>query len=488
MGGTVQGQPKNGSLKTGNYLIACLVRGEDRAVIENLTTRQLIVVSLPMLHLLARVARGDSAVLERIPDEVMSGLRAGGFVLPTDACEAELIRMHEMQSRFGAGEVMELWIALTYDCNMACAYCTQNWMRSNETMSTEVADALLSYLEGIMPSKRCIRVCWYGGEPLLAKDMILYITSKLTAIASARGTALQHRIITNGTLLDDAVVAFLRELNVYSVQITLDTTQEFHDKYRRYQDDGPTWTDIYTKVKRHCTQIPIVLRANLTAESARVVKDWIVTLQADGVLEHVHLAPCMASCFEGYDYVDENTFPRNLEVANSAYEDLLLELMSDPSLSEESKARWMSVIIPTNYMPCQAALPGSFVIGPRGELYKCAVGLGDPQLEVGHIMNRGPLDPVREARYVGFDPTADPICAECLVMPACGGGCLVSRVKGAAPSMTCVLSAPRWYKTMRLRLEREHAISVRELDMVNIYACPRRLGTTVLSPYKELPM
>ena len=127
---------------------------------------------------------------------------------------------------------------LTQGCNLACEYCFTYGKRSKK-MSFDVGkkcvdfllrnarDANISDLNG---GKRQIDISFWGGEPFLEwellKSLVLYANRERGDIRAIFGGT------TNGVLLTEDKLPFLEENRVLFM-VSLDGTQETHDKYRR---------------------------------------------------------------------------------------------------------------------------------------------------------------------------------------------------------------------------------------------------------------
>ena len=100
------------------------------------------------------------------------------------------------------------------------------------------------------------------------------------------------------------------------------------------------------------------------------------------------------------------------------------------------------LLYPSLRLGCMATHKHSWVIGPRGELYKCLQDVGNREMIVGslavsHTWNRELL-----VRYlIESDPFEHAECRECLHLPMCSGGCANVRVRGlskTSPNACCV--------------------------------------------------
>lgn len=62
-------------------------------------------------------------------------------------------------------------------------------------------------------------VTWFGGEPLLAVDIVETLSEKLLTVAETYGAFYSADIITNGYLLDQETVDLLVRAHVSKMQI-----------------------------------------------------------------------------------------------------------------------------------------------------------------------------------------------------------------------------------------------------------------------------
>ena len=72
---------------------------------------------------------------------------------------------------------------------------------------------------------------------------------------------------------------------------------------------------------------------------------------------------------------------------------------------------------------CTADSNMSFVIGPKGELYKCWVDIGRPEYEIGNIAGTKLNLELTSEYIIGTDKFSDTKCQNCFMFPICDGGC-----------------------------------------------------------------
>jgi len=137
-------------------------------------------------------------------DPLIIGLLRAGFLVPTSVDERELLRQQYEEAR-GDPRSLILTIAPTLMCNFACDYCFQGADKPSGTMSLDVQNAIVRLVSKAAGTGKRIGVTWYGGEPLLAKDVISGLSRRILAVATNAGVRLDGSIVTNGYGLTSAV-------------------------------------------------------------------------------------------------------------------------------------------------------------------------------------------------------------------------------------------------------------------------------------------
>ena len=139
---------------------------------------------------------------------------------------------------------MEYIIHLTEKCNLNCAYCYEN--KTNKDISFENIKNLIDY-ELSRKQKYCI-IIFYGGEPVLQKniikDTIDHINSKMCK------TEFYYGITTNGTLLDDDFIKYMKENKFVNIAYSIDGMQETHDLNRKTIDGSGTFNIVEKNAKK----------------------------------------------------------------------------------------------------------------------------------------------------------------------------------------------------------------------------------------------
>lgn len=136
-------------------------------------------------------------------------------------------------------QVTQLTMQVTQNCNLACAYCAYSGnydhqrTHMNKKMSLDMMKKCADFLMGHSSNVSEVTLAFYGGEPLLEieniKACVDYVEEKYT------GRQVSYTLTTNGTLLTDEAIRFLKEKE-FNLAISLDGPKDLHDRHRIFRD------------------------------------------------------------------------------------------------------------------------------------------------------------------------------------------------------------------------------------------------------------
>lgn len=182
------------------------------------------------------------------------------------------------QLRYGRGHVAKkdrkpvvVW-SISRRCNLRCLHCytaSEDVAYPGE-LSTDEGYALLDDLAAFgVPA-----LLMSGGEPLYRPDFDL-----LARRAASLG--LRVTLSTNGTLIDEAKAALLKEIGVTYVGISLDGPREVHDRFR--QKEGAFDGAIRGVRHSRAAGLKVGLRLTLTRHTYQGLDKIFETVDAEGV-------------------------------------------------------------------------------------------------------------------------------------------------------------------------------------------------------------
>ena len=145
---------------------------------------------------------------------------------------------------------------LTYACNFACPYCYEHKNNYSKILSKEQVDKIFA-----IHNNNIKNIGFFGGEPLLPcnKEIIEYIISKAPNAT--------YNITTNGYYLDQ-YIDILKNINIVSLQITLDGNKELHDKTRILSNGKGTYDKVISGIKCALQHgLPTTIRMNISQDN-----------------------------------------------------------------------------------------------------------------------------------------------------------------------------------------------------------------------------
>ncbi|MCL6581012.1 MAG: radical SAM protein, partial [Firmicutes bacterium] len=214
-----------------NALSGVLALVDGRSAREHLGLEQIGNLKAPAVRL-----ESDDAEPATVEDFL-----AAGFLVHPEVDELEVYR-HRWYAAQLDPSVVSLTICPTMRCNMNCVYCFED--RDGADMASEVADALVGWVQRWLERARTLNVLWFGGEPLLRPDFIEELSARLVEAARQVGAEYHAGIFTNGYCLGPRELETLERSLIREVVIPLDGPEEVHEKRRPHVDGKPVFARI----------------------------------------------------------------------------------------------------------------------------------------------------------------------------------------------------------------------------------------------------
>lgn len=345
-----------------------------------------------------------------------------GAIVSEGVDELDLMRVRIGQARYG-DRTPNITIAPTLACNFRCVYCDQPNETRTQTITDEIARAVVEYIDKRLDGIEEFSVTWYGGEPLLVLDRLVSMQDAILSLCAKREIGLFTNVVTNGWLLDNSTVRRLIDAGIRQIQVTLDGPPEFHNLRRLTNDGNETFDRIMKNILAVRDHIDVRLRVNIDRNNASSLPEFLDLLEDCGLIENFYPAPVV--CYEAPQIGIETPFLNGREMGEVLF----------PCLDRLSPND-ASVLLTPIPLPCTALREATYVFGPNGYVYRCWHELGHPELAIDHVKEGGG-NPARRLFWLNYDPLADPDCLECGVLPICLGGCPEQRRRGIKPPLCC---------------------------------------------------
>jgi uncharacterized protein len=383
-----------------------------------------------------------------ISDGAIAQLKKRGYLtLMTDGEEVafftgmSVTRQHVAVHRAPSYVVMP-----TYQCNLRCAYCFQDHMRTDpalhhllRTMDRPMVDrifegmARIDAAHGIAEGAGAPRsIILFGGEPLLAESRptIEYIVEKACGRGAARLSA-----ITNATDLH-AYEDLLCPGKIGQLQITVDGPPRVHDQRRIYADGSGSFARIARNVTMALERgVLVSIRMNIDRTNLPLLPELAEEFIAQGWDQHrgfsAYVAPVHGAPHQPGKKTTYTSWQLNQAMTELKEQHPSVRRIggSDDALLERARQLFeqRSDPMPRFRSSFCGAHGSMYVLDAFGDVYACWERTGDPALRIGSIdpagqvfMNRALLESWR-SRSVA----SNPICRKCRYAVYCGGGCAV---------------------------------------------------------------
>ncbi len=352
-----------------------------------------------------------------------------GFLVPEDRDEPAAI--DALHRALNDTRSLELIIMPTEDCNFRCTYCYETF--SKGTMLPMTRDRVKAFLKRNAPRLDYLRIAWFGGEPLLAYPVMVEIGEYARALCETLQVRFASSITTNGSLLDAEKLTFFHRTQCNHYQITLDGTQEAHDRTRPSKDGSGTFAAVWASLlllKASPVQHDVLVRVNVHADNEDAVRQ--LTEQFNGAFgQDRRFTLDFHTIWDG---------GRSSDTGIQQLPDREASLQTLRAYALEKHARdcvGFNAFGPGSRY-CYSGRSNSLVIGSDGTLYKCTLAFDDPRNVIGELQRDGEavIDPVKFARWTSqSDYRSDAVCGTCFYVPSCMGAfCTFTRiVEGARP-------------------------------------------------------
>lgn len=343
---------------------------------------------------------------------ILNRFRERGLIVNFDE-RAALNAMGRMGCAVGG---VGLTICPTMGCNFDCPYCFENHKMGK--MSQKTQDDVVALAERMLAvsQKKALSITWFGGEPLLAPDVIEALSGRLMALCDEKGAEYSAGIITNGYLLTQENADLLAKCKVKSAQITLDGVGEAHDKTRHLAGGGATFHRITDNLRQGKIDFRVNIRHNVHAENfgeVEVLKTFVETLAEESGNKLIYYPAIVSSNHAS----DDRGCGVGLLCTTDASE---IGIRLDAKRFEPGHGQY-----------CMAHRLMSVGIDEKGNLQKCWEDVDKPEHSFGTAERWDPKNPIATAdcpdnlmRYINTAlPNFDEECDKCVWLPTCAGGC-----------------------------------------------------------------
>lgn len=321
-----------------------------------------------------------------------------------------------------------MWKTVSEDCNLACDYCYYSNVlgRPQEIRrpSPKVLDKALKDYMGTCGS--VANIVWQGGEPLLAGLDFFEQVVSLEARYARPNTVISNTIQTNGTLLNDKWMRFLKTYRFF-IGISIDGPEQVHNA-RRVDGGG---NGSFKRVMRGLNYLidydtPFNILTVIGPHNVRKPAD-LLNFYRENHLRWVQFIPEMS-------FVSQQVAkPGHYAITPREYGDFLCEVFDIWFANDRDglSIRFFDNVLQT-YMDLKpeictmnASCPQRLVLESNGDIYPCDFYI-DQEWKIGNVATMTLSEALESPRFRAFmelKPRLPTKCQSCEWLSHCQGGC-----------------------------------------------------------------
>lgn len=367
---------------------------------------------------LAKALRSNK--LTAIPTSVTALLKERGIIISDDFNESDPIVIANQKTRYGS-DFIRVTILPTLNCNFRCWYCYESHKVSK--MDKAAMNSVLKFIknETIKKRKRSIILDWFGGEPLIYFDSIVFpFTIDLKKWSNENNINLACIMTSNGSLVTSERAKKMVEMGLSRLQITLDGGKESHNGTRYSNSLRNSYDKIIENIHTICSKgsgIQIDLRINYTPENIDSLPSILEDF-APSIRKYIQISPHIVW--------QKSTEMGVLSPKIRELKELSIRLGYSVAIN-----------VPICSVSCYTENLDQYVVNYDLAVYKCTARDFNVKNSIGRILPNGTFSP--NGLYYKFASEQSPFinenCLNCDILPSCmyASSCLQKKIENSLP-------------------------------------------------------
>lgn len=361
---------------------------------------------------------------ELLPTDIKETFVKSGVLVEDNNLELQTIEYFHNKEKF-LNDTLSITLLLTMNCNLRCVYCYEGaGIVSNKSLSAKEYSSVLQFIKSQIDFRDCkkLSICLFGGEPTLELKNSVDFLREAKQYCAENKLEFSTTIITNGTLINEERIKILLNNNCSYIQITLDGTQDFHDKRRITSNGKGSFCDTVEGIKLLInSELPNpVIRINLDKTNYDNVFELLREMQ------RINLNVCPID----FGIVKGNTPSCDNYKSNCFEESELGDLLAKLWNLCGELGFEVYTAPSRKYMYCGMYSDSAFTITPDLSVYKCWDLVNQEEHRVGRIDRDGNFIETTQSyfNWMNRTPLSIDECRSCKYLPVCGGGCAAMAV------------------------------------------------------------
>ena len=278
---------------------------------------------------------------------------------------------------------LHLILLPTEACNFRCVYCYESFRLKR--MEPWVVEGVKRLLSRRAPDLDALSISWFGGEPLLALDVMEDVLRHVGHLRREfPSLQFDSDATTNASLLTRPVMERLAISGVGRYQVTFDGPREHHDRKRVLAGGRGTFDRIWgnlAALRASEAAFSIMVRVHVDHENFDAIESFLQEYR-----ETFGDDPRFELFIRGLSRLGGSN-DASLRILEGEEGTRSIELLRARATALGLRQKQMKL----EHSICYAARANSFVIRANGNLNKCTVALEEPRNVVGRIHADGRL-------------------------------------------------------------------------------------------------
>lgn len=389
-------------LKWSNYNIIYECEDEQYTILTNSLNRCVYKLQNEFIKKINAFINGES--LDVNLRKFVLELYVDHLLVDENLNEVELFCLTQETEKRGS-EFGNIYFIPSFDCDFRCTYCilgknvdSMCLPRMTDNDVEQAAKWLCETAQSL--NIKSLQILLFGGEPLLSQKENLLLMNEINN--AKKSFSVSYSLITNGYALTPDLLEELMDCKLSTVQITLDGTEEMHNKRRRYVDGTGTFKKIIDNVLNIVKyNIKIIVRVNVDEENCTNVIELLEYMHSLGLNKRIllHIVPVDPSPYSSISGYSMSALKMYHDIYKFAFEH---------GFNVQKWQRYCSISSKMN-----------FTIDSYGDVYPCPNFVGDKDYKIADIYNG-----INKTYEKILNMRLDDSCLRCNLVGFCNGGCL----------------------------------------------------------------
>lgn len=315
-----------------------------------------------------------------------------------------------------------LCLLVSQTCNMKCHYCFVNegtYGERESLMNEEISFKAVDFLIENSKTKH-IEIDFFGGEPLLNWEVVKKTIEYGNKKSIEKDKVLRFSLTTNGILLDDEKLNFLKN-NFVSLIISLDGPPNTNDIHRKLKNGKGSFELIFKNLEKLKGYDGYYIRGTFTNKTKNIFES--AKFFYENGFKNISLEPVILEKENSlslkeedldelkneYEKLGEYLYKEKLNGRSLNFYHFKIDLSSGPCLGKMS-------------FGCGAGVE-YLAVDTKGDIYPCHFLKEFEEFKIGNIYD-GIYEKKREYFIFLNDINSKENCKSCWAKYLCGGGCI----------------------------------------------------------------